>query len=233
MDPKRIYILSDDSTVREGLVAVFKQTGYEPVCFADENALFAGVRRRCPDCVLLDIPVLEHGAFHVMEELKQQVGFLTPIIVISGNHSARIAFRAGLIGATDFIERPFAMLDLIDSVEKATADQSRQRDFAMGLDAFCGSESLTKRQRQVLEEMLSGKSTKNIAFCLGLSPRTVEDHRANILDKAKVKSTVQLFAAIYEAGRNSTVGDAAGRNLPLEHDPEKWAPVSEKIMLKR
>ena len=209
MDPKRIYLLSDDRTICEALVAVFDQAGYEPVSFADENALFAGVRRRCPDCVLLDIPTLEHGAFHLMEELKQQVGFVTPMIVISGNDSARIAFRAGLTGATDFIERPFAMLDLIDSIEKAMADQSRQRDFAMSLDAFCGSESLTRRQRQVLEEMLSGKSTKNIAFCLGLSPRTVEDHRANILDKAKVKSTVQLFAAIYELGRNSKVGDAA------------------------
>jgi two-component system response regulator FixJ len=155
---------------------------------------------------LLDIPVPEQGGLQALVELKEGVGSPPPIIVISGSGNTEVACRAGMLGATDFIERPFADGDLIGRVNKATADQSRQREFDIGLNSFYGSASLTKRQRQIFDQMLLGKSTKDIAFLLKLSPRTIEDHRANILDKANVRSTVQMWAAIWEAGRKQATG---------------------------
>ncbi len=207
MGPKQVYILSDDPMVRETLSAVLEQTGYEPVCFADSNALLIDARHRLPTCILLDVPVPEQGGLQVLVELKEEVGSLATILVMSGSGNTEVAFRAGKMGAADFIGRPFADGELIDRVNKATADQSRQHQFTIGLNSFYESASLTKRQREIFDQMLLGKSTKDIAFLLKLSPRTVEDHRANILDKANVRSTVQLWAAIWELGRNPAIGN--------------------------
>ncbi len=207
MDPKQIYILSDETTTRKVLVAVTEQAGYEPVCFANDNALLIGARRRFPACILLDVSVPERSGLQVLVGLKEEVGSLVPIIVMSDSGNTEVAFRAGKMGAADFIGMPFADGDLIGRVNKATADPSRQREFTVGLNSFYESASLTKRQRQIFDQMLLGKSTKDIAFLLKLSPRTVEDHRANILDKANVRSTVQLWAAIWESGRNPAIGN--------------------------
>jgi two-component system response regulator FixJ len=128
--------------------------------------------------------------------------------VISENGNTEVAFRAGLMGAADFIERPFADGDVIGRLNEATANQSSQREFAMGLNSVYGSASLTKRQRQGFDQMLLGKSTKDIALFLKLSPRTIEDHRATILDKANVRTTVQLWATIWKLGRSPAIGNS-------------------------
>lgn len=205
MNRKLVYVLSDHPSSCAALVAALEAAGYEPVPFIDGNALLAEARRKCPACILLKILTPELDGLKILYELKAAVNSLPAVIVISGDTRTELAFQAGLMGATDFIAAPFAKHDLLERVRKAIEGQSRQREFVTGLNFFYGSKLLTKRQQQVLDEMLLGKSTKNIAFDLGLSPRTVEDHRALILDKAKVKSTAQLFAAICEAGRKSTM----------------------------
>ncbi len=202
MSPKEIFILADDRAVREMLCIVLTKAGYEPICFADGTALLMSARQRYCTCVLLDVVLPGRSGLEILRDL-QKARYRSPIVMISGQASIQIAVQAGRMGATDFIEKPFKGTDLIKRIEDATKSQTGVRDEPQDsvgtVSVFPGMKPFTGREQQVVDQLLLGKSTKDIALSLKLSSRTVDIHRSSILNKAKVKTTSQLVASSMRA----------------------------------
>lgn len=200
--PAEIFILEDDLVVREFICIVLEKAGYTPVCFADGDSLLAGARRRYPACILLDIMLPGKSGLDVLFELRKAL-YLAPVIMVSGHGNIQTAMRAGKMGAVDFIEKPFKPSELIERIRRATSDASRLAGdpvVAASSQVLTGLKPFTRREQQIVDQMLLGKSCKDIALLLELSPRTVEDHRSNILSKAKVKTTAQFVTAVLQSG---------------------------------
>ena len=208
MKSGEIYILEDDVAVRETLQIVLAKAGYRAVSFADGNALMARAREKYPVCILLDLKLPGKSGLEVLGELQDE-NYPAPIIMISGYGSIEIAVQALTSGASDFIEKPFRADEVIDRIERAIEKTGGSRNQARaGPDIdpgiLAGWQVLSRREYQILRELLEGGSSKDIAARLNLSPRTVEDHRANILRKAHVKSTTQLMLNILRPALEAT-----------------------------
>jgi two-component system response regulator FixJ len=195
MNTNDVFILEDDLTMRMMLKAILEKAGYRSVFFADGEALQIEARQNSPVCILLDVCVPGKSGLETLSELRDQ-GCPAPILMISGHGDIATAVRSLRFGAADFIEKPFRPDTLIERIETACAGA---RSAASAAAHFKHAKRLTKREREVLDHMLAGLSTKLMARQLGLSPRTVEDHRANILRKAGVKSSAQLLLGVFGA----------------------------------
>ncbi len=188
-----IFILDDEADVREALRAILQSGGYSAVCFADEAGLLDAVRRRCPVAILLDVNLPRRSGLEILKDLADCPA---PVIIISGQGDIPMAVRAIKEGAQDFIQKPFKRKDLLELLEKLLADSSiRTREAIKKLSSvnFPGREPLTRRERDVLRQVAIGASNKEAAIALGISFRTVEEHRSNIMRKLGVKSAAELI----------------------------------------
>lgn len=189
MTENEIFILEDDLTMRTMLKVVLEKAGYQPVFFADGEALIAKSRRASPACILLDLCLPGISGLDVLGRLTDRT-CPAPILMVSGQGDIPTAVHALRIGAADFVEKPFSPADLVARIESAGVGQPAHS--AGPLDLFKQSRGLTRRECEVLDHLIAGSSSKAIARKLGVSPRTIEDHRARILQKAGVKTTAQL-----------------------------------------
>lgn len=203
MPSKEIFILEDDLAIRELLSRILTKVGYEPVFFADGDALLNTARQRYPYCLLLDVWLPGKSGLEVLEELSAE-NYAAPVFMISGRGNISMALDAVRKGALDFIEKPFKGSDLVARID---AGMERRRNAGLrsgpALDPTSISkiQPFTRREREIVDQILAGRTTKEIARLLNLSPRTVEDHRSNILNKVNVKTTAQLVLALLEAER--------------------------------
>jgi FixJ family two-component response regulator len=182
----RVYIVDDDYAVREALRMLFRTAELEAEAFSSADAFLedADLTRRC--CVLLDIrmPGMTGTALH--EELLRR-GIRVPIIFVTGHGDIPMAVEAMRKGAFDFIEKPFDDEQLLARVREALEQPQK---------AEVGSVSgpdLSERQREVLQRVLDGKPSRQIAEELDISVKTVEFHRARIMQKLGVKTAAELF----------------------------------------
>src|SRR5262249_51361614 len=133
-------------------------------------------------------------------ELKRQ-GFTLPVIIVTGHGDVPLAVRAMKAGAVDFIEKPFEAGTILQSVRRAVAQNEDERDrSAFARAALTRLAALTAREHQVLDHLVAGKANKVIAFELDISPRTVEIHRANLMEKMHAKSLSELVRMALAAG---------------------------------
>ncbi|AWL99710.1 response regulator transcription factor [Bradyrhizobium amphicarpaeae] len=204
MAENEIFILEDDLTTRAMLRVVLEKAGYQPVFFADGEALVAKSRHASPACILLDLCLPGISGLDVLGQLTDRT-CPAPILMVSGQGDIPTAVRALRIGAADFVEKPFSPADLVARIESAGAGQPAHS--ANPLDHFKQSRGLTRRECEVLDHLIAGSSSKVIARKLGISPRTIEDHRARILQKAGVKTTAQLSIMAFK-------GPQALKDLP-------------------
>jgi two-component system, chemotaxis family, CheB/CheR fusion protein len=187
-----IFVVDDDSTIREAMRDLLQENGYAVEMFADGPAFFEAYRPGWEGCVLVDALMPGMSGIELIERLKSE-GHELPAIVITGNGAVPMAVRAMKAGAVDFIEKPVGHRELLASVERAldqtqdTVAVSASREAAVTRVA-----SLTARQRQILELVLAGHPSKNIAADLGISQRTVDNHRAAIMRKTGSKSVPAL-----------------------------------------
>jgi FixJ family two-component response regulator len=193
---KSIFILDDDADVRETLCAILKSGGYMGVCFVDETSLMEAMRQRSPAAILLDVNLPERSGLEILRNLA---AYTTPIVMISGHGDISTAVKAMKDGAVDFIQKPFKSRDLLDRLGKITGP-SRDINTALqqkisSLD-FPGCEQLTRREQDVLQLAATGSSNKEIGEMLGISYRTVEEHRFNSLHKLGVKNIAELLIAV-------------------------------------
>jgi len=197
-----IFVVDDDPAVRDTLSLVLQTAGYQVICFADGAALLAVARSRTPAAILLDVHIPGKSGLDILKELHGE-DYPAPIFMISGHGDISMAVSAIKNGALDFIEKPFRGSELVTRLEEAIgAYARRQAQFAGSNIAtlhFPGREPLTRREREVLEQFTSGASNKEAGRTLGISPRTIEDHRANIMKKLGAKNAADLVRIVMTA----------------------------------
>jgi FixJ family two-component response regulator len=201
-----IFVVDDDPAVRDTLSVILSTGGYEVICFADGAALLEVARSRTPAAILLDVNIPGKSGLDILKELHGE-DYPAPIFMISGQGDIAMAVGAIKSGALDFIEKPFRGTELVTRLEEAVEAYARRhaQDNASSVGSlhFPGREPLTRREREVLEQFTAGASNKEAGRTLGISPRTIEDHRANIMKKLGARNAADLVRIVMTAQRTS------------------------------
>lgn len=199
-----ILIVDDDEDVRDSLAALLQTAGYSVHTFASAKALLLHDLSK-DGCLIVDIRMPEMDGLQLQEELNARSIDL-PVIIITGHGDVPLAVRAMKAGAVDFIEKPFDDELMIRSVERALQIASQARTKSAETKAAKQLLALlTPRERSVLEQLVAGRSNKVAAYELGISPRTIEIHRAHIMDKMNARSLSDLVRIALAA---SAIGHA-------------------------
>ena len=199
-DRKLVHIVDDEDAIRRSASFMLKTSGYAVETWVN-GAAFLKEARHVPDgCILLDVRMPEMDGLEVQQELLNR-GVTMPVIVLTGHADVSIAVRAMKAGAVDFIEKPFEKAVLIASIEAAFARMAASDGAAArAAEAEVVLAILTPREREVLEGLAQGLPNKTIAYDLGISPRTVEVHRANLMAKLDVRSLSDALRLAFAAG---------------------------------
>ena len=192
-----IFVVDDDAAARATLAGALTLAGHEVICFADGAGLLARARIRIPLCVFLDVGVRDKSRFDLLDRVCAE-HWRAPVFASSAEASIPLAVDAIRRGAFDFVAKPFDPRDVVARVNAALSETLRShRDIHAHLGEHL---HLTGREWEVLERIALGESNKEIAQALGLSSRTVEGYRANILRKAGVRSTTELVRRVFGQG---------------------------------
>ena len=187
-----VYLVDDDEAVRRALGLLLSTVGIEVAGFADPQAFLTQVPRLEPGCLILDIRMPAISGLKLQERLNEQ-GIDWPTIVISGHGDIEACRRAFRNGAVDFLSKPVDDQDLIDAIQKGQEVLERTlRQRAEKAEMLTLLAILTPREREVLDRIAQGFTTRQIAVGLGLSPRTVESHRAAIGAKFGTTSQAEM-----------------------------------------
>jgi FixJ family two-component response regulator len=202
-----IFVVDDDPAVRDTLSMVLSAGGYQVICFADGAALLAVARTRTPSCILLDVHIPGKSGLDILKELHGE-DYPAPIFMISGQGDIAMAVNAIKSGALDFIEKPFRGSEIVarlDEAIEAYARRQAENNSASRIATlhFPGREPLTRREREVLEQFTAGASNKEAGRHLGISPRTIEDHRANIMKKLGARNAADLVRIVMTTSRQA------------------------------
>ena len=187
-----IHVVDDDSNIGQAIRQIFEEEGRAVVTYASSEAFLDGYRPGGRGCLLIDAYLPGMDGFELLQTLRQR-GLQLPSIMITGKSDVSMAVRAMRAGASDFIEKPIGSADLIASVERALDQaQDSSKRLARWQAAADRIGKLTSRQHQIMDLVLAGHPSKNIAADLGISQRTVENHRASIMKKTGSKSLPAL-----------------------------------------
>jgi FixJ family two-component response regulator len=201
-----VYVVDDDPAVRTTLSTVFTRAGYQVTCFAEGAALVAAARNGTPVCIILDVHIPGKSGLDILNELHGE-DYPAPIFMISGQGDIAMAVGAIKSGALDFIEKPFRGSEIVARLDEAIGAYARRQaeDTRANVASlhFPGREPLTRREREVLEQFTSGASNKEAGRQLGISPRTIEDHRANIMKKLGARNAADLIRIVMTSTRHA------------------------------
>lgn len=191
-----VFIVDDDDAVRDSLSWLMKSVGLSVEALASAQAFLETYHPERPGCLLLDIRMPGLSGLDLQEKLQEK-GVLLPVIFISGHADVPMAVRALKAGAFDFIEKPFNDQLLLECVQRAIEhDLAQRRQFAEREDIVARLAQLTPREGQVLELVIQGAPNKIISRELGVSLKTVEAHRARVMDKLKAGSATELVRLV-------------------------------------
>lgn len=195
-----IYVVDDDDAVRQSLEFLLSTAGIKSRGFESGKAFLDALPQINSGCVITDVRMPEVTGIELLKHVRQHKPEL-PVIVITGHGDIALAVEAMKIGAIDFLEKPFEDDTLINAVKSAlnnVADTGK-RNAELG-DIKEKLAALSNRERQVLEGLVAGQPNKTIAFDLGISPRTVEIYRANLMTKMAANSLSDLVRMAMLAG---------------------------------
>jgi two-component system response regulator FixJ len=193
-----IFIVDDDAAVRDALSVVFSLAGYHVTGFADGNSFLTAARAHPPACIVLDVHMPGRSGLDILKELNAQ-NYGSPIFIISGQGDIPMAVEAIKNGALDFIEKPFDAETVVERVRNAIAAWEKRGTTATNellSTNFPGRNLLTPRELEVLAQIASGASNKEAGRELGISPRTIEVHRARIMEKLGAKNAADLVRIV-------------------------------------
>ena len=195
-----VYIVDDDEAVRDSLSVLLESKAYAVRSFVSAANFLAAAPSLPAGCLIVDIRMPEMDGLELQQRLVER-GLDFPLIVITGHGEVPLAVRAMKAGAGDFIEKPFASEAILDSLDTALARLTapNEQDPA-AVAAATKLALLSPREREVLEGLLAGLPNKTIAYDLAISPRTVEIHRARVMDKMGARSLSELIRLALAAG---------------------------------
>jgi two-component system, LuxR family, response regulator FixJ len=187
-----VMVVDDDSGVRNAMRALLKSVGLESALYASAQEFLNGWQPSQPGCLVLDIRMPGMSGLELQQQLNLR-GAIIPVIFMTGHGDVPMAVEAMQHGAFDFLQKPFRDQDLLDRIQKAIGKDATLRISLGEHDRIrVHLESLTAREREVLELMVKGKQNKQIAQDLGVSPRTIEIHRARVMEKMNAQSVAEL-----------------------------------------
>jgi two-component system, LuxR family, response regulator FixJ len=187
-----IYVVDDDDSMRQAVALLLRTVGYNPVGFAKPSEFLSNFDPNLHGCLVLDIRMPEMSGLEVQQRLNRS-GAILPVIFITGHGDIPMAVQAMKDGAFDFLTKPFRDQDLLDRINNALKQDADNR---AAIDEHAElrrhAETLTPREREVLDLIVEGKANKVAAIDLGLSERTIEIHRANVMEKMGARSVAHL-----------------------------------------
>ncbi|WP_114285736.1 response regulator transcription factor [Candidatus Halocynthiibacter alkanivorans] len=197
-----VYLVDDDEAVRKALTLLLETVGLKVLSFAAPDTFLNQAADLVPGCLILDIRMPAISGLKLQEKLRDK-DINWPTVVISGHGDIEACRRAFRNGAIDFLSKPVDEQDLIDAIQKGHAQLEMQEQIsAERAEALALVKHLTGREKEVLGMIAKGLTTKQIADALGLSPRTVESHRAAIAAKAGTSSAAELTRYWLEANED-------------------------------
>ena len=191
-DKRVVHIIDDDDALRESLAFLLRTAGIEGQTYASAKAFLEAPLDLSLSCVITDVRMPDMSGIDLLRRLKE-LKIAVPVIVITGHGDVALAVEAMKIGAVDFLEKPFDDEVLLASVEAALrqrGDQAKRDSERAEIDSRLAA--LSPRERDVLGGLVAGRANKQIAFDLGISPRTVEIYRANLMNKMEAGSLSDL-----------------------------------------
>ena len=199
-DDPIVFVVDDDEKVREAIEWLLHSVRLAARCFGSARDFLDAYKSGTPGCVILDVRMPGMSGLDVQAHLVAK-GDLIPIIFLTGPGDFPMATRAMAAGAFQFIEKPFNNQILIETVQHAVAKSLEDLGDARLHQAVRNRvETLTEREREVLALLIDGASNRSIADKLGISGRTVESHRAHVMEKMQVRSIAELVRRVIEAG---------------------------------
>ena len=196
--PATVHVVDDDDAVRSSLRLLLKSVGLPTVAHASAHEFLAAWDGDQPGCLVLDVRMPGMSGIELQAELNQR-GAIIPVIFISGHGDIPMAVEAIQHGAFDFLQKPFRVQDLIDRVQRALASDAEHRQLLQQRETLRQRfDLLTPREQEVLQLVTQGKANKVMAGDLGVSQRTVEIHRARVMEKMGAQSLAQLVRMVLE-----------------------------------
>lgn len=187
-----VHVVDDDQAVRQSLSFLLASDGLPVRLHESAAAFLTNVTDAQSGCIVTDVRMPELDGIEFLRRLRAR-GFALPVIVMTGHADVPLAVEAMKEGAADFIEKPFDDERLLAAVRSALDHHQKQSQHdARTTDVQLRLQSLSERERQVLEGLVAGKANKVIAYDLGISPRTVEIYRANVMTKMRAASLSEL-----------------------------------------
>jgi len=209
---RSVHIVDDDEAVRDSLAALVESAGFSARTYASAIALLTSPGGLAADCFVVDIRMPEMDGLQLQQELNRR-GVTTPLIIITGHADVGLAVQAMKAGACDFLEKPFEGERLLASLRDALEQGCDQAPSDAAPNPSANRlAALTVREREIVDRLVAGLSNKGIARELGISYRTVEVHRARIMDKTQARSFSELVRMALGAGYPSgtdTIGSFA------------------------
>jgi two-component system response regulator FixJ len=195
-----IYVIDDDDAVRQSLEFLLRTAGFTVRSFESAKAFLENIPQLGSSCIITDVRMPDISGIDLLRRVKE-LDADVPVIMITGHGDISLAVEAMKIGATDFLEKPFdddqLLAALRSTLSRDAGKAERKAELAEINDKLA---TLSNRERQVLEGLVAGSANKTIAFDLGISPRTVEIYRANLMTKMTANSLSDLVRMAMMAG---------------------------------
>jgi len=205
-DKAVVHVIDDDEAVRQSLAFLLGTAGLEVRTYDSATAFLDALPNVVAGCVITDVRMPVVGGLELLRRLRK-LKLAVPVIVITGHGDVPLAVEAMKMGAADFLEKPFDDEALLASVRSAlnALDRDRKREVERS-EIESRLSGLSSREREVLEGLVAGQANKQIAHALGISPRTIEIYRANLMTKMQAASLSDLVRMAMIAG---VIGPAA------------------------
>ncbi len=205
-----LFVVDDDAMMLDALSIVFTLAGYRVTGFADAETFLAAARNHTPACILLDLHLPDKSGLVALNELNAQ-NYPAPIFIITGDGDVGCAVEAVKSGAFDYLVKPFDARSVVVRVAGAISAFRRSGAYSNGWRTeFPGHASLTPREREVLAQIAAGASNKEAGRRLGISPRTIEVHRARVMEKIGARNAADLVRIVLGSGIGPTVVPPSG-----------------------
>lgn len=202
-----VYVVDDDTAVRDALSLLIRSMGYDVQSF-DNAPDFLDAYVDGPGCLVLDVRMPQMSGLDLQAALIERHAIL-PIIFMTGHGDVPMAVQAMRGGAVDFLQKPLRDQDLLDRINEALRKDAENRELlTQRQETLKRLEQLTAREREVLDLVVAGKANKVIAYELDVSQRTVEIHRARVMEKMRATSLAHLVRMVVEVDREE--GQASG-----------------------